>query len=408
MPSALGKNGGGSALDWLLAPVPAARFERDHYEQRPCLVARNSPGYYGDLLGMRELDTLLRTHSIEPRDINLVKSGSTIAGAEYTTEQGRVDPLAIARLFDNGATVILSQLQHRIPALAELCVAVGEVFSSRVQTNVYLTPPGSRGFDPHWDTHDVFVLQVTGRKNWLMHGTQSVLPLRGQRLGGPDSERSPKSDRIEAQLELKGGDALYIPRGHVHSARSAGEASLHITLGVTGFTWADFLLEGVAAAALDDAALRRNLPMGFATGRISDEEKERHVREKLDVLLSRFEAARVWALFEKRAASANETLPAKVLGSLAGTPAGLTADTRVRRRVDVWSVVPGSDSASWVVRFGDREVEGPGNLYPAVEFVAGADGEFTARDLPVCVELADRLAVVRRMVVEGLLEIAET
>ena len=405
MPSALGKNGGGSALDWLLAPVPAARFERDHYEQRPCLVARNSPGYYDELLGMQELDALLCRHSVGSRDISLVKSGSTIAGAEYTSEEGRVDPLAVARLVDDGATVILSQLQHRIPALAGLCVAVGEVFSSRVQTNVYVTPPGSRGFDPHWDTHDVFVLQVAGRKNWLMHGTQRVLPLRGQRLGSPDSEPGPNSVRVEAQLELKRGDALYIPRGHVHSARCAGEASLHITLGVTGFTWADFLLEGVAAAALDEAALRQNLPMGFAKGRISEEAKERQVREKLDVLLARFEAARVWALFERRAACANETLPVKVLGSVAGTPAALTADTRVRRRVDLWSVEAGSDSASWVVRFGDREVEGPGNLYPATEFIAGADGEFTARDLPVCVDLTDRLAVVRRMVVEGLLEI---
>ena len=407
MPSALGETGGDSALDWLLAPVPAARFERDHYEKRPCLVARNSPGYHDELLDVQELDTLLCTHSIEARDVNLVKSGSSIARDEYTTDHGRVDPLAVARLFDDGATVILSQLQHRIPALARLCVAVGEVFSSRVQTNVYLTPPGSRGFDPHWDTHDVFVLQVTGSKSWLMHGVHDVLPLRGQRFGGSNSEPGPNSDRVEAELELECGDALYIPRGHVHSARCAAEASLHITLGVTGFTWTDFLLEGVAAAALDEAALRRNLPIGFAKGRISEEEKERQVREKLDVLLARFEAAPVWALFERRAACANETLPASVLGSLAGTPAGLTPDTRVRRRFDVWSVEARSDSASWVVRFGEREVEGPGKLYPAAEFVARADGEFTPRNLPVCVDLADRLAVVRRMVVEGLLEIVE-
>ncbi len=32
-----------------------------------------------------------------------------------------------------------------------------------LQINAYLTPPGSQGFATHYDTHDVFVLQVDGR-----------------------------------------------------------------------------------------------------------------------------------------------------------------------------------------------------------------------------------------------------
>ena len=36
----------------------------------------------------------------------------------------------------------------------------------------------------------------------------------------------------------------------MHSARSTGQASLHITLGLTAFTWAEFLVESVTAAAL--------------------------------------------------------------------------------------------------------------------------------------------------------------
>ena len=31
-----------------------------------------------------------------------------------------------------------------------------------LQVNAYLTPPDSRGFNKHFDTHDVFVLQILG------------------------------------------------------------------------------------------------------------------------------------------------------------------------------------------------------------------------------------------------------
>jgi NAD(P)-dependent dehydrogenase (short-subunit alcohol dehydrogenase family) len=37
------------------------------------------------------------------------------------------------------------------------------------QVNAYITPPSSRGFSPHYDVHDVFVLQVAGEKHWRIH-----------------------------------------------------------------------------------------------------------------------------------------------------------------------------------------------------------------------------------------------
>ena len=33
-------------------------------------------------------------------------------------------------------------------------------FNSMVGANVYLTPPGTQGFAPHWDDVEVFMLQL--------------------------------------------------------------------------------------------------------------------------------------------------------------------------------------------------------------------------------------------------------
>ena len=193
------------------------------------------------------------------------------------------------RKFSDGATVIFQQLQLRIPALARLCEALGRVFSSRIQTNAYLTPPnGLAGFKPHWDTHDVFVLQVMGSKRWFVHGEDTALPLRGQQSETAEAATAP----ITRELELRCGDALYLPRGLIHSAKTGSEASLHITLGVTAFTWADFLLQGVAAAALETRALRHNLPIGFAGPGLAAVERERICRERLEILWSALDPAR--------------------------------------------------------------------------------------------------------------------
>ena len=52
-----------------------------------------------------------------------------------------------------------------------------------MQINAYITPPQSQGFAPHHDVHDVFVLQVSGRKHWTIHAPVVDDPLGNQPFG---------------------------------------------------------------------------------------------------------------------------------------------------------------------------------------------------------------------------------
>ena len=56
---------------------------------------------------------------------------------------------------------------------------------------------------------------------------------------------------------LQQGDLLYIPRGFVHQATTAAEASAHVTLALEARTWRDVLLEAVEQAALADSIFRQ-------------------------------------------------------------------------------------------------------------------------------------------------------
>ena len=391
----------GAALDrdwyaWLIDPLPPAEFERDYYEQRLAHVRRTASPYYAELLSVADLDVVLGTHAAGHPDIRLVRGDGDVAPGEYTNDGGRIQPLDVARHFDDGATVIFNQLHKRVPALARLCAALGQRFSSRVQTNVYLTPPEAQGFAPHWDTHDVFVLQLSGTKRWSVYDTRVRLPLRGQRF-----ERGTPPGAVSDEFDLGPGSAVYLPRGLMHSARSTGEPSLHVTLGLTAFTWAEFLVESVTAAALEDETLRRNLPREFAREGFPAAERERLFREKLALVQSRFDPAVVWRRFTDEVLAADVPLFTDLFSQrLRGDP--LTARSRVGRRRGLLTEAA-TAGETCLLRFCGRELRLPGGAWPALEFATTTE-EFAVEDLPDCLDAAGKLTLVTRLIREGVLQ----
>ena len=393
--------GPGPAVDrdwfaWLIDPLPTAEFEGDYYEQRLVHIRREASPYYAELLSVADLDVVLGTHSASHPDIKLVRGDGDVAPAEYTNDAGRIQPLEVARLFDEGATVIFNQLHRRVPSLARMCAALGRRFSSRVQTNVYLTPHDAQGFAPHWDTHDVFVLQISGTKRWSIYDTKVSLPLRGQRF-----ERGTPPGEVSDEFEVGPGSAVYLPRGLMHSARSTGEASLHVTLGLTAFTWAEFLVESVNAAALEEEPLRRNLPREFAREGFPAAERERLFGEKMAFVLSRFDPEAVWRRFTDEILATDVPLFTDLLSErLSGD--WLTPGSRVTRRMGLLTEVV-KEGETCLLRFCGRELRLPAGVWPALRFATTAE-EFAAEDLPDCLDEQGKLTLVTRLVREGVLQ----
>ena len=131
-----------------------------------------------------------------------------------------------------------------------------------VQINAYITPPQSQGFSAHYDVHDVFVLQIAGEKQWFIHEPVFESPLRSQ----PWNDRSTAVAEAATQAPvidtvLRPGDALYLPRGYLHSAKALGGVSVHLTVGIHPVT-RYALVEALLALAADDLSLRTSLPLG--------------------------------------------------------------------------------------------------------------------------------------------------
>jgi len=254
------------SLAELIHPITAEAFEAEYRESKPLLVKRGAPEYYRRVLDREALDRVITTMHPKYPDVFITNAHREIKPAEYSYPSGLIDVGRLYQQFADGGTIVFSNLELYLSSLADLCRSLERELSARFQANIYFTPGGqSQGFRRHWDSHDVFVVQVEGSKQWRVYDTPVVLPLRGEGYDPRDAPPSAEPDaKPTMEFVLEAGDIFYLPRGIMHDAVSTDSHSLHITIGTFPVSWAEVMLEAVAKVGLKHPELRRSLPAGFA------------------------------------------------------------------------------------------------------------------------------------------------
>lgn len=383
-------------LEWLIHPITIETFFQEYWERKPLVIQRECAEYYRSLLTLDEVDRALTTLDLRYPNVVLKNAAREVPSADYTVHGNSLDVAKVYQLFAEGSTVTLAYLDTVIPALTAFCRGLEAEFSHPFQANVYLTPPGSQGAKVHYDTHDVFVLQVTGSKRWTILGTPLELPLRNQDFD--PAEHAPGSATLE--LELCAGDAAYIPRGWVHEARSSDNVSMHITMGVLVYTWTDFLLECVADACLSDVAFRKSLPPGFARKDFPREQARAVFGRLMQHLSERVAPDKTLDRFTDEFLSSCPPLLRGQMAQLAALDQ-LATDSIVGRRPHLIARIETSANSVSLRCFG-RRITFSLDVAPAVQFALGCD-QFAVQDLPGNLDSAGKLTLVRRLILEGLL-----
>jgi ribosomal protein L16 Arg81 hydroxylase len=385
------------SFEWLIDPIVTSTFFTEFYEQKPLLIERRQPSKFASLLSIDAIDRYLSTTTPCHPDVFLVDAARELKPDDYalpnSEPSGRIDLPRAYQLFATGATISLSQLHERVAPLAALCRAVEKTFSSHFQANVYLSPPNAQGFKTHFDSHDVFVLQVSGSKLWTLYDTGIVLPLRGQAFDPQKHTPGPPAH----EFAMYAGDLFYCPRGLYHSARSTDETSLHITLGLIGKTWADVMIEAVSAICLASPAFRKNLPVGFANAGFDARQAAATFRTLLDTLASEAQLA---PILERLAEDFVTSRRPALYGCLQELELTLSLETMVAPRPDLVYLMRVEDE-KLLVLFGATEISLPAFTRDAIRF-ALERRSFLIRELP---QLDDegKLVLARRLLKEGLL-----
>jgi hypothetical protein len=215
-----------------------------------------------DLFGWDRLNNALAEHRLAPPRVKLEQDAADVTAGLFRTRQNRrgatlhdLDPAVLMERLRGGATLIVDAANELSPALQTLCERLAAAFLCACQANLYACWGASPGFDVHWDDHDVFVVQVAGSKAWRLYGSTRSWPTRKDRHG-----EHPRPETPHSEFVMGAGDILYLPRGHWHAAIGIGEPSLHLTIGLTRKTGADFL-HWLADEALQAPIVRADLPL---------------------------------------------------------------------------------------------------------------------------------------------------
>ena len=245
----------------VIAPISPETFLAEYFEKKHLVIRRDDPLYFDGLLSVADIDRVLTQQMVPSDEMQMVRTGKGVSQDDYVTPSGLIDPVRVARIFGEGATIVLPALHKRVPSLAAYCRSLETVFNVDLQTNIYFTPEGAQGFKTHYDSHDVFVLQVAGSKTWNIYDSSALeLPLRSQAFQ-PDNF---VAGALTDTFTLHAGDMCYVPRGVVHDARATDELSLHVTTGMLTPRWIELLIDAVNQLALSDPAFRHAIPPGHA------------------------------------------------------------------------------------------------------------------------------------------------
>jgi hypothetical protein len=382
-----------SPLAALLDPFSEALFFRDHWGRQPLVVPARDRARFDGLFGLREAEEYLFVARPPAGDLRLVKKGEwppfDMVKGLFAASAQHYDLQAIYDGLSAGYTVIMNGVQFRWSSLRALTAGLEDQLLANVQANAYLTGANGQGFPRHFDDHQVFVLQTHGAKHWQVY-----------------APAAPGADpALLFETVLRQGDLLYIPMGFPHSATTSADYSLHVTLGIYQLTWHELARQSLDRFARQDPWWSEAVPLARngAAGALD-----------VDRLLARLQAAfgsldgltpvvdtyarGLTAGIRRRNPGAG-----RYLESLATIDA-LDADTEVERRAGASAVVV-DRGETVAIEFMGTAMRAPARAAAALRFIATAP-RFRVRDIDATLTDDSKVVLVRRLIRDGLLQLA--
>lgn len=247
------------SLAWLLAPLTVETFLDKIWTATHYHVKRHCAGFFDSLLhGPSAVEELLELFRREPSAVRLMRGNDKKRGADSSQlADGSLDLVGIRNDFADGFTIVVDGVERYARAIASLAYSIEVELNFPIQVNGYITPPGSRGLVPHYDDHDVLILQIQGSKIWHLYNGVDIPPHEMQRR---DKEVPTDGLALPTDLRLEVGDVLYLPRGLVHAADTDTEPSIHLTVGIHAPTALTLAVGTLHSLSFHDDRLNARLP----------------------------------------------------------------------------------------------------------------------------------------------------
>lgn len=191
----------------LLGGLSPAQFMRRHWQKKPLLVRQAMPGVQPPAT-RRELAELAANEDVESRLI------SSFDG-RWALRHGPVAKLPAWN--KPNWTLLVQGLDLHVPAAHAMLSQFRFVPEARLDDLMISYATDGGGVGPHFDSYDVFLIQVHGKRRWRI-GAQKDAVLRDDVPVKLIANFKPEQEYV-----LEPGDMLYLPPGWAHDGLAIGE-----------------------------------------------------------------------------------------------------------------------------------------------------------------------------------------
>ena len=193
----------------LLGGLTPAQFMRRHWHKKPLLVRQAIPNFQPPVL-RPEMFALAAQESVESRLVQQIKGG-------WKLRHGPFARRSLPAMSQREWTLLVQGVDLHNDAVHQLMQQFRFVPEARLDDLMISYATDGGGVGPHFDSYDVFLLQVHGRRRWRI-GRQKDLTLKEGIPLKVLAEFEP-----EEEFVLEPGDMLYLPPRYAHDGIAEGE-----------------------------------------------------------------------------------------------------------------------------------------------------------------------------------------
>ncbi|MDN3921892.1 JmjC domain-containing protein [Roseateles violae] len=191
----------------LLGGLSPEQFMRRHWQKKPLLVRQALPGIAAPAT-RAELARMAASDEVESRLVSAFEG-------RWAMRQG---PLPKLPPFSKpGWTLLVQGLDLHLPAAHELLNRFRFVPEARLDDLMISYASDGGGVGPHFDSYDVFLIQVHGKRRWRIAAQKDAVLREDVPL------KIIANFRPEQEYLLEPGDMLYLPPGWAHDGVAEGE-----------------------------------------------------------------------------------------------------------------------------------------------------------------------------------------
>ena len=323
--------------------------------------------------------------------MRLIRGNDKKGPDDYRLADGSLDLVGIRNDFADGYTIVLDDVERYVRTIGSLSHSIEVELNFPTQVNAYVTPPESRGFVPHYDEHDVLILQIQGSKTWHLYDVD-VPPHEMERR-----ERSMRRPAV-ADRPAPGSRRRAVPTTRPSSwAETGSEPSLHLTVGIHAPTVLTLMIRALHSLSLRDDRVHTRLPPRYLD--------DPGIRAGLEVAVR--DVARTVEHPSVIAESLDALEDALVrrgrcppVGQISDT-VGIDGQTPVVKYQPLYSRVS-AVAGGVVLQFAQLSIRGDADHEAAMLFLSTSTAPFRVRDLPG-LTAAQQTELARTLIVSGFL-----